>query len=295
MKKNISREEEEILDSPIFVVGSGRSGTTWLQKLLLEHPQIAGGQESEFFIHFSSCLSSIKSNKKSQRKLGLSVYWDELELHDFILDAWRRTFLSMLRQKPQATLLAEKTPNHALYMNEIAQFLPHAKFIHIIRDSRAVVASMRAAEKGWGKSWAPRTTTAAAAKWKKSIRKALSSGRNMSPDKYIEVHYEDLLANTPDELAKIYSFLNLQYDSNLLETVIKKQGLNAQKSVNGSGFLDYRGDELNEPDGFFRKGKSNSWKQDLNLFQKIITWLYTRHLMKVCGYSWAGRTSLSKR
>lgn len=33
----------------VFIVGSPRSGTTWLQRLLATHPQIKTGQESRIF------------------------------------------------------------------------------------------------------------------------------------------------------------------------------------------------------------------------------------------------------
>lgn len=33
----------------VFLVGSPRSGTTWVQRLLASHPQIQTGQESHLF------------------------------------------------------------------------------------------------------------------------------------------------------------------------------------------------------------------------------------------------------
>ena len=40
----------------VFVVGAQRSGTTWLQRLLLEDPRCCGGQEAHFFATFGRVL-----------------------------------------------------------------------------------------------------------------------------------------------------------------------------------------------------------------------------------------------
>jgi len=285
----LTDKQKAILMAPVFIVGCGRSGTTWLQRLLLEHPQVTGGQESEFFLHFSSCLTSVQNNDNASRKLGLPVYWDKLDLYESIRIIWQQTFVSALEAKPQATLLAEKTPSHAFHMDLILELLPEARFIHIIRDSRSVVSSMNAAKKGWGASWAPSTVKSAAILWWRSVSAAKNSGRRMPSEKYIEVHYEELLEKTNNELSRIYDFLSVKYDSKLLNNIIGIQNIDNQKQLKGTGFKDHKGKELKEPDGFFRKGKADSWKKELNIFQKLIVCRYTRKLMRECGYGWNGR------
>jgi len=287
--EDLTNDQKGILMAPVFIVGAGRSGTTWLQRLLLEHPHITGGQESEFFLYFSACLNAVKGDEKAQRELGLSVYWNERDFHERMISIWMQTFVSMLKQKPQAWLLSEKTPSHAMHMDLILEFLPNAKFIHIIRDSRAVVSSMVAAEKGWGKSWAASTAKGASITWWRSVRAAKESGGVMLDGKYLELHYEDLLADTKSELSKVYNYLGVEHNSKLVECIVNKQAIEKQKKSGGTGFKDYAGNELKEPEGFFRKGQSDSWKKDLTIFQKLTVWRYTRKLMRECGYNWSGR------
>jgi len=288
-KGEISDSHKDILLAPVFIVGSGRSGTTWLQRLLLEHPEITGGQESEFFLHFSSCLRGVQRDDEISRKLGLSVYWAESDLNKVIMNIWQKTFISMLNQKPGAKILSEKTPSHAHHMDVIAKFLPNSKFIHIIRDSRSVVSSMLAAEKGWGKSWAPGTAKKCAWLWRSSVVAAKKSGNNMPDERYLEVRYEDLLNNTNNELSRIYSYLGVNFNSELLAKIVDKQSMHKQKLSGGTGFKDYKGNDLKEPNGFFRKGKVDSWKSELNIFQKLIVWRYTWNILRKFGYDWNGR------
>ncbi len=289
MNQSITKEQKDILISPVFIVGSGRSGTTWLQRLLIENPKITGGQESEFFLCFGGAVNSFEFNESADRKLGLPTYWAEENLMAAILNLWEQTFVSMLEIKPEARILAEKTPSHAFYMDVIRKVLPDAKFIHIIRDSRSVVSSMIAAEKGWGKSWAPNSIKDASIIWWRSVNAAKESAKKMSSDHYIEVHYEDLLENTEYELSKIYDYLKVDCNLGLVKAIVENQDIKKQKAMGGTGFKDFKGKELKEPDGFFRKGQVDSWKEELNIIQKLIVWRYTRKLMRECGYDWSGR------
>ncbi len=51
-----------------------------------------------------------------------------------------------------------------MLLPEILQLLPDAKVIHIVRDSRAVVASLLAASQGWGSEWGQRVGAAIGAR-----------------------------------------------------------------------------------------------------------------------------------
>ena len=53
-------------------------------------------------------------------------------------------FAKIAQSKPSATIVLEKTPNHVNCWREILDVWPQAHFIHIIRDPRSVVASLRA-------------------------------------------------------------------------------------------------------------------------------------------------------
>ena len=44
------------MTAPVFLIGSQRSGTTWLQCMLGAHPAIAAPQEPEFFTQYVAKL-----------------------------------------------------------------------------------------------------------------------------------------------------------------------------------------------------------------------------------------------
>jgi len=174
-------------------------------------------------------------------------------------------------------------------MDDISAFLPNTKFIHLIRDSRSVTASLNAAAKGWGRYWAPKSTKKSALEWYRHVKAARNSRVANNSNIYLEVHYEDLLVEPVEEITKILNFSGLPTDKRVILSAIENQAFSKQKKEDGSGLVNLQGKEIKEPVGFFRKGIADAWKDDLNIFQKIITWRFTRKLMRECGYDWNGR------
>jgi len=145
---------------------------------------------------------------------------------------------------------------------------------------------LNAASEGWGGYWAPSNTKASAIEWYRHVKAARTSRVALNSDIYLEVHYEDLLNDTVRELSRIFSFIGLPINKEEIQSAIKNQAFDKQKKEGGVGLRDLKGKEIKEPEGFFRKGMIDSWKKDLSLYQKLVTWRFTRKLMKECGYDW---------
>lgn len=289
--ETLTDEQRKVLNSPVFIIGCGRSGTTWLQRLFLEHPDVVGGQESEFFLAHAHFLDSAKFDENEPRRVGLSSYWQNRgkELDSLTRRIWCETFAKLFNSRPSAQLFIEKTPTNVFQIDRINKIFPDAKFIHLIRDSRAVVSSLLAANQGWGQNWAPKTAKESAILWWRSVTVANRAAALFDDRKFIEIHYEDLMDNTEEMLTQIYKFSGLTIETGLVEEIVKKQSFSNQKKLGGTGIHDVDGNIIKEPQGFLRKGKTDSWKTDLNIYQKLVVWRYTRKLMKENGYDWQGR------
>lgn len=288
MQENKNIDIDDVLMSPLFIVGAGRSGTTWLQRMFLSHPAVIGGQESEFFLALTPAIGSVKDARLNERVVGLSVYWNEQDFYGEIRRLWNKTFRPLSEGVTGVELLVEKTPSHCIHMAAIKDVIPKAKFIHIIRDSRAVVSSSLAASRGWGSYWAPSNAKDAAVSWWGSVMVGRKNGANLNSDEYIEVHYEQLLADPAEELRRLYDFAGLSYDEALINHIVESNCFKKQKASTEAAFVTNQGQRLIEPKGFHRKGTTDSWKKDLSLMEKLIVWRYTRRLMRECGYTWRG-------
>jgi hypothetical protein len=287
-----------VLLRPLFIVGAPRSGTTWVQRLLLSHPAVRGGQESNFFCAFGPILHMYRFGEQPGRLAGLPNYWTEPELVEEIRNLWRRTMSSFIvpgADGTAASLLVEKTPGHAMYMDVILKVLPEARFVHVIRDSRSVAASLLAAKKDeWAKMWAPTKARDAALTWYHHVKAAQKFGKALPGEKYLEVFYEEFHARPVENLTRLLDYLNLSLPKDRVEAIVAEQSFEKQKSIGGTPFArhgKFENAKIEEPKGFFRRGEADGWRRELTWRQKLTIWRFTRRLMTACGYSWGGRSA----
>jgi hypothetical protein len=121
-----------------------------------------------------------------------------------------------------------------LYLPLIKKVVPDALIVHIIRDGRDVTASLHRI--GWIRPlpWdRARAYLAPAIFWRWIVSKGRRYGQAMGGD-YLEVHYEDLVLNPREALARIGKFIeqDLDYDH------IQQNALGSLQNPNSS----FRGD-----------------------------------------------------
>lgn len=267
----------DILERPLLVVGSPRSGTTWLMRTLLQDPRLVGGQESHFFRSFGPPLRSFDRQRSNPRPTGLACYWRRDELVQELRRLWCRTFEPAIAARPDARLLVEKTPDHALWLDVVREVLPQARVLHIVRDSRAVVSSLlEASRRPWGVRWAPKSRRDAIHVWRSHVTAALES-----PLPTLLVRYEDLVDDAPAVLARIYDFIELprEADAAALRGAVGTS-LDAFVTPGDLSTLP------SEPDGFGRPAEEarDGWRRDLGMWDRWRVWRRTRDLLERLGY-----------
>lgn len=257
----------------VFVVGCPRSGTTWLQRLLMSHPKIHSGQESnvfDMFVGHQLRMWKLLMSKKEGRPVGLPAYFKESDYKRILKSYLMDLLAPMIGSLPETDYFLEKTPGHALFLDEIKELLPDARFIYILRDVRDVVASLVAASRGWGKSWAPSSVEASAKTWVRYLETVNQFKSKVSADNFFEVRYEQLNSPLAEEvLAQIFQFLKLDYSVEQIKAAIDANRIDKSAKSGGTpipvfGEFENRfGPVSKEPEGFFRKGKNGAWKEDL--------------------------------
>lgn len=256
---------------PCFLVGPPRSGTTWLQRMLQAHPAICGGEESHFFTLFGSTLARPDGWMADEdRQIGPLLYMDRPDYEAALREVWRRMFARLYAENPTARVHLEKTPEHALSLDEIARLFPGAPVILLVRDSRAVTASLLHAAASWGRGWAPATARAAATVWRRYAGVALA-WRDRHPDHpLLVVRYEDLLEGTEREVERVLRFvLPADVDPDVAGTMAR----------HAAGTETAR-----DPQGFRRLRGRDGWRADLSAVQKLVVWRLTRKLMRRLDY-----------
>lgn len=205
-----------MLQSPFFIIGCGRSGNTLLREMLNQHPIIAIPLESLFILDYLHARPKIPFETLKRlfiREYEIKEWQLSLTLEDFhgcqtALDLINRAHELYLK-KHQKTVWGQKTPRFIRYAEELKQVYPHAKFIHIIRDPRAVVNSLITSN-------AHRSNTYyGSLRWVHDVRYGLEF-RNKYPDAVLEIRYEHLIKHTRDILQEICAFLGIAFHEALL-------------------------------------------------------------------------------
>ena len=185
---------DALRDRLVLVFGVPRSGTTWLEQLLLAHPRTAGVDEGETWIF--QAVHGFWENLEG--RLGLHALVDRSALAGALRRFCDDLFLHHLRESGGATHFVEKTPGHAWLLPWIGEVYPDAWCIHLVRDGRDVSRSV--AEMVHGTD----DVRTAAQRWAGTIRRVAATSGGLA--RFREVRYEHLLDRPVDTAAEILTW-----------------------------------------------------------------------------------------
>jgi hypothetical protein len=281
----------------VFVVGCPRSGTTWVQRLLASHPNVRTGQESDVFdLYIGPQLRAwrreLEVSSSGRGGVGLGCYFRDDEFVRILKGYALELLRPMISGLEPGDVFVEKTPSHVLYVPEIAELFPSARFIHVLRDARDTVASLLNASRSWGSGWAPRTARQATGMWVQHVEAAREAARLVGPGRFYEVRYEALHAANVRELRLITDWLGLSWDAQALSRAVQANQPEAARQGGGTAiplggaFGEVSGGVVKEPEGFVRRAQAGGWRQDLSLVDRLWVWKIGRRAMRRAGYAW---------
>ena len=203
----------------VFICGFPSSGTDLLKNIMNAHSDISISGEFPFLPKIANNYSSKIPASEIIKLIA------ELKKIDVYNNFGNSSFdVSQLGKKPEyllsdiyASMLnnntitwkGNKTPQNTENLDKLKILFPDAKFILIVRDVRDICLS---AQKKWGKDknlWA--------AKWNERMLKGYELLNNLNQNEVLIIKYESLLKNLYYELQRICSFLNLKYQSSMLD------------------------------------------------------------------------------
>jgi len=278
----------------VFVVGSPRSGTTWLQFLIGSHPQVASTFELTMFESYIAAWRYHWKEEREQGRIskvdrGVAFLWEEAAFEAFLREFLERCYASVMAAKPTADVILDKSPDNAFHIREISHFLPKARFVHILRDGRDVVSSMVAANRSM--HFGAGTTHRAGEEWVRYVRACREAGsRPEVMPRYLEVRYEDLLRHGAETLRRVFEFLELPVTKTEIAAFLEK---NAIATLRQKAVTD---DKAFYPPQHYRRGVAEGWKGDFNAMQLATIDLVAGDVLRELGYAsgeWWG-TALSR-
>lgn len=254
----------------VFIVGSPRSGTSWLARLMGAHDDVVATQETELLNRYCApwydawCdqLPGDDDRWERHRHRGLPAVLTREEFDDCVVGFATGIYDKVLALKPGARVVVDKNPGYSLHIALLRRMFPDAGILHIVRDGRDVAASMLAASQGWGADWAPARVRLAAQTWRTNVDSAAAASDS---GRYHQVRYEDLRADGPRVLADCLGFAGVGVSADDCAHIIKRvdgrDGPDAvvTDSLVWSGEVVRRfGGPPPEPPGF--AGSSRGWR-----------------------------------
>lgn len=266
----------------IWIFGSGRSGSTWLRRMMgemkgyrvWEEPMV-GALFGEFYAR------APKENLRSANYImGNPVRKGWIHsVGNFVLDG---ACYSNPDIKPEEYLIV-KEPNGSVGAPLLLEALPESRMVLLVRDPRDVVASMldAASEGGWhrerfggrapGRALSDRKPKAFVRLRARSYMRGVGAARrafDAHKGRKTLVRYEDLVADTFSAMCRIYSDLEIPADSAELARVVEKHSWeNVPEKEKGEG-------------KFYRRGTSGGWREDLTVEQAAMIEKITAPLLE---------------
>lgn len=189
-------------NSPIFVVGFPRSGTTLLEQMLDAHPGLQSMDETPFFERLAGKL----------RAHDVRILDDLSVLRQYDVDELRKRYLLMSAERIQRrwdAQLVDKNPINMLWLPMMYRLFPAAKFILCLRHPCDVLLScymqnFRSSLLGAACENLPRLAGA----YVQAMQCWLRNAEVLKPNVLIS-RYEDLVDDFPTQTRRIADFLEL--------------------------------------------------------------------------------------
>jgi hypothetical protein len=217
-------------DRPIFVVGCPRSGTTLLSLMIHAHPRLAMPPETRFLVktwrkrrqfgnleteELRRALADMitSTGKISFREAG----FDPDTMRPLIMSApptigsaFGVVFREFARLHGKARW-GDKRPAYYQEVDVLLRLFPDAQIVHVMRDGRACVASLK------GMPWWKLDSVGSMAAWSFSEYCMRRNQRRLPADVFYALRYESLVADPEAELRKLCAFLDEEFDESMLD------------------------------------------------------------------------------
>jgi hypothetical protein len=241
------------IKEPIFILGSGRCGSTIFQEIFTHHPGVTflSGLTKLYPDHpeynrWAMRLMDVPLvGKYARKRFRPAEHW---EFWDHYLRGFSECYRDLLADdvrpnevRPITKVLEQMlTPKRDRLMIKLsgwprarylAKIFPDARFIHLIRDGRAVVNSLLNVDfwTGWkgpyrwqhgeltpaqreewehhGQSF----VALAAIEWRVLMESFEDTEREISPSQFLTIRYEDLTADPQTTFGTVLDFCGLDY------------------------------------------------------------------------------------
>jgi hypothetical protein len=216
---------------PIFIVGFQRSGTTMLRLMLNAHPDIAIPHDSAElwrdyarkgaqFDDLRSPGDAVAMIDALLREPRIAAWQTDLPRERLIAEPLPRTFPDIMRRFHEVFAQlhgkhhwGDKNTGTLGELDRLNAMFPTCRIIHLVRDGRDCALSHTSKEYIHGYA----NTLQVAIEWRRQVQLCHKMGAMRPPGRFLEIRYEDLLAEPERQLRRICDFIGVPYAGAMLQ------------------------------------------------------------------------------
>lgn len=296
----------EIRERPLFICGHPKAGTSLVRAVFDSHPQlIVYPEETIFFRRYlpqAAGLDLPGQLELAERTLIHIFRWNRLrpapdqegfpdrDYSAISYEAIRQNMAELAAQQHRhpgdilsAAVLAfgqvsgqlgsqtrhwlEKSPYNEYFTDQIFEWWPAARCIHILRDPRDNYVSYRRKHPDWSAEFF-------AANWKRSTHAGLQNCARFGWERYYILRYEDLTLSPDEHLQKLKDFLQIEWDASLVAPT------RAGEQWSGNSMFSGVTNEFQS----ISTAPVGRWKEKLSQVETLVIEKSLGALMESCGY-----------
>ena len=195
-------------ETPVFIVGMMRSGTTLMEQILASHPQVAGADELQW-------IPEIAFGFKPKSGQAYPDWLSSVTAKD--LTGMGEAYIGRLRQRfgTGPRLITDKLPGNFLFIGLIHLILPKAKIIHMRRDPLDTCLSIYNTLFAHLHYYA--YDMRELAQFYQLYSGLMKHWDQVLPGKVFHQRYEDLVGDPEKSVRKVLDYCNLPFDEKCLE------------------------------------------------------------------------------
>ncbi len=281
-----------------FIYGHARSGTTLIARLIRVHPEVHCNYQAHFFTRPPTIHALVDSPIIREWLSRPDNRWNQgKDLSPVVLRITADYVMEREARQLGKTIVGDKSPNSLLdgkSVHKLYSVYPDARLIYIARDGRDTVLSHRFQAfidfqeslsdedrriredfiyhpeqflDGRRSLFTRQGLILGAQSWVKNMVETETIGRERFGDHYYSFRYEDLIADTENEMVKIWEFLGVDAEFEDRSNLVKMESTKNPDA-------DWQRHQERDLVSNLKKGSSGSWRelftdQDKEVFNEI--------------------------
>jgi len=210
-------------NTPIFILGQPRTGTTLVERIITSHSQVHSAGELQQFGLALRRLSDYQNPKRFSAELFAAAKdLDATKIGNLYLQTSRRL-------QGETSYFVDKLPQNYLMIPLILKALPDAKIIHLVRDP--MDACFSSFKQLFADAYLHSYDQNEMARHHARYSKLMQTWRERFPGRFLEISYENVARDIEPSARQLISYLDLPWEDACLNFHQQKTAVSTASAV----------------------------------------------------------------